>query len=103
MPGRGLPMITPGWWTTSSTWWRMKAKKTAPSRRRVSFAVDRDEIEVNSDWVEAVMASPSRSPEPPAPDISPVPPAASPEELTAKSADSTPGCRFQVQMTFFGA
>lgn len=33
----------------------MKAKKTAPSRRRVSFAVDRDEIEINSDWVDAVM------------------------------------------------
>ena len=36
----------------------MKAKKTAPSRRRISFAVDRDEIEINSDWVDAVMTSP---------------------------------------------
>src|SRR4051812_43578773 len=36
----------------------MKLKKTAPPRRRVSFAVDRDEIEINSDWVEAVMAYP---------------------------------------------
>jgi hypothetical protein len=38
----------------------MKSKKTASSRRRISFAVDRDEIEVNSDWVEAVMAKPNR-------------------------------------------
>jgi hypothetical protein len=37
----------------------MKAKKTAPPRRRISFAVDRDEIEINSDWVEAVMAAPT--------------------------------------------
>jgi hypothetical protein len=36
----------------------MKSKRTAPSRRRVSFAVDRDDIDVNSDWVEAVMALP---------------------------------------------
>jgi hypothetical protein len=42
----------------------MKAKRTALPRRRVSFAVDRDEIEINSDWVDAVMnpvaAPPSR-------------------------------------------
>jgi len=38
----------------------MKSKKAASSRRRISFAVDRDEIEVNSDWVEAVMAAPNR-------------------------------------------
>jgi hypothetical protein len=43
----------------------MKAKRTAPQRRRISFAVDRDEIEVNSDWVEAVMASPTRPAAPP--------------------------------------
>src|ERR1043166_2375555 len=43
----------------------MKAKKAAPSRRRVSFAVDRDEIEINSDWVEAVMAFPTASATPP--------------------------------------
>jgi hypothetical protein len=36
----------------------MKSKRTAPSRRRISFAVDRDDIDVNSDWVEAVMALP---------------------------------------------
>src|ERR1035438_4298039 len=58
IPGRGRLKITRGWWTTSSIWWRMKVKKTAPPRRRVSFAVDREEIEVNSDWVEAVMTSP---------------------------------------------
>ena len=34
----------------------MRAKKKAPPRRRVSFAVDRDEIEINSDWVDAVMS-----------------------------------------------
>jgi hypothetical protein len=44
----------------------MKAKKTAPPRRRISFAVDRDEIEINSDWVDAVMASPAATaPNPP--------------------------------------
>src|ERR1043165_7678527 len=62
-PGR--LMITGAWWTTSCNWWLMKAKKTAPQRRRISFAVDRDEIEVNSDWVEAVMASPTRPAAPP--------------------------------------
>jgi len=48
----------------------MKAKKTAPPRRRISFAVDRDEIEINSDWVDAVMnpvqPAPSRDVSPPA-------------------------------------
>ena len=39
----------------------MKAKKTAPPRRRISFAVDRDEIEINSGWVDAVM-TPSPAP-----------------------------------------
>jgi hypothetical protein len=33
----------------------MKAKKSA-SRKKLSFAVDREEIEINSDWVSAVMA-----------------------------------------------
>lgn len=49
----------------------MKAKRTAPPRRRVSFAVDRDEIEINSDWVDAVMnpVQPAISRE-----VSPVPP-----------------------------
>jgi hypothetical protein len=37
----------------------MKNKKTASSRRKISFAVDREEIDVNSDWVEAVMAAPT--------------------------------------------
>jgi len=37
----------------------MKAKRTAQPRRRISFAVDRDEIEINSDWVDAVMATPA--------------------------------------------
>jgi len=51
----------------------MKAKKTAPPRRRVSFAVDRDEIEINSDWVEAVMRPvATASPRDPVP-VSPVP------------------------------
>lgn len=83
----------------------MKAKKTAPPRRRVSFAVDRDEIEINSDWVDAVMnpvASPT-SPSGPAPtavvhfpappDDSPVPTVsnsvvASPSEVAAKETES---------------
>lgn len=37
----------------------MRAKKTAPSRRKISFAVNRDEVDVNSDWVDAVMAGPA--------------------------------------------
>lgn len=45
----------------------MKTKKTAPQRRRISFAVDRDEIEINSDWVQAVMSRPSELPHSPAP------------------------------------
>jgi hypothetical protein len=45
----------------------MKTKRTAPPRRRISFAVDRDEIEINSDWVEAVMASPIPVPTAPFP------------------------------------
>jgi hypothetical protein len=45
----------------------MKTKKTAPPRRRISFAVDRDEIEINSDWVQAVMSRPSELPPSPAP------------------------------------
>ena len=40
-------------------WW-MKPKKTAPLRRRISFAVDRDEIEINSDWVDAETGIPKR-------------------------------------------
>src|SRR4051794_32440375 len=52
----------------------MKSKKTASSRRRISFAVDRDEIEVNSDWVEAVMAAPNRrAAEPTDPPLAPAP------------------------------
>jgi hypothetical protein len=35
-----------------------KPKKPAQSRHKLSFAVDRDEIEINSDWVEAVMGPP---------------------------------------------
>jgi hypothetical protein len=55
----------------------MKAKKATPSRRRISFAVDREEIEINSDWVEAVMAI---SPPPRAVVPFPAPPVAPPEE-----------------------
>jgi len=75
----------------------MKAKKTAPSRRRVSFAVDRDEIEINSDWVAAVMTSPV-VPFPAPPD--PAPPSVSegdiffaPCENTATDAESATGAR----------
>ena len=62
----------------------MKAKKTVPPRRRVSFAVDRDEIEINSGWVDAVMTSSPAVPSIGAPDPSsapipfPVPPAPQP-------------------------
>src|SRR5215208_4310152 len=47
----------------------MKSKRTARSRPKISFAVDRDDIDVNSDWVEAVMAVPTakESPLPPSP------------------------------------
>jgi hypothetical protein len=61
----------------------MKAKKTAPPRRRISFAVDREEIEINSDWVEAVMASPTPPvvpfPAPPLPAVPATPVATVPE------------------------
>lgn len=57
----------------------MKAKKTAPLRRRISFAVDRDEIEINSDWVDAVMASPSASAHDPSPVVAFPAPAAVPD------------------------
>jgi len=40
----------------------MPPKKTAPSRRRISFAVDREEIDISSDWVQAVMAAPAQTP-----------------------------------------
>ena len=57
----------------------MKAKKTAPLRRRISFAVDRDEIEINSDWVDAVMASPSASAHDPSPVVAFPTPASEPD------------------------
>ena len=83
----------------------MKAKKTAPLRRRISFAVDRDEIEINSDWVDAVMASPSASAHDPSPVVAfPTPAAGSDgalffgsgknsatEEQTATGANSSTG------------
>jgi hypothetical protein len=50
----------------------MKAKKAAPPRRRVSFAVDRDEIDISSDWVQAVMATPATPS--PHPETTPAPP-----------------------------
>src|ERR1051326_6032828 len=59
MHAPGRPRTTDGWSIISWRSWGMKPKKTAPSRRRVSFAVDRAEIEINSDWVQAVMASPA--------------------------------------------
>jgi len=63
----------------------MKAKRTAPPRRRVSFAVDRDEIEINSDWVDAVM-SPVAAP--PLPEVSPamLVPFPAPQSAVANSA-----------------
>lgn len=36
----------------------MKPKKLPRPRSRLSFAVDREEIDISSDWVEAVMESP---------------------------------------------
>ncbi len=66
----------------------MKAKRTAPPRRRVSFAVDRDEIEINSDWVDAVMspvtASAPRDAAPLVPFLAP-PPIASPAPDAAEA------------------
>ncbi len=50
----------------------MKGKKTAQPRRRISFAVDRDEIDINSDWVRAVMAVPA-PPAPAAAEVFPAP------------------------------
>ena len=37
----------------------MNAKKSPRQRPRLSFAVDREEIDISSDWVEAVMESPA--------------------------------------------
>ena len=37
----------------------MNPKKSPRQRPRLSFAVDRDEIDISSDWVEAVMESPA--------------------------------------------
>jgi hypothetical protein len=40
----------------------MKRKKPAASRQKLNFAVDREEIEINSDWVQAVMGPPVQEP-----------------------------------------
>jgi hypothetical protein len=70
----------------------MKSKRTAPSRRRVSFAVDRDDIDVNSDWVEAVMALPGAATTSETPTTSPTtsPPTENniPESSTADSEEN---------------
>src|SRR4051794_15861464 len=68
----------------------MRAKKTAPPRRRISFAVDREEIEINSDWVEAVMASPTPPavpfPAPPLPAVPATPVATAPFSAPVENA-----------------
>src|SRR4051794_27170923 len=77
----------------------MKAKKPVSARRRVSFAVDRDEIEINSDWVEAVMTAPvSRAapPLPPQPTIvrfpaPPSPPASEPDVFLGRGENNATG------------
>jgi hypothetical protein len=37
----------------------MKQKKSTTSKPKLSFTVDRDEVDINSDWVQAVMGPPS--------------------------------------------
>src|ERR1035438_5659649 len=37
----------------------MKPKRSTPSKPKLSFTVDRSEFDINSDWVQAVMAPPS--------------------------------------------
>jgi len=37
----------------------MKSKKASPSKPKLSFTVDREEFDINSDWVQAVMRPPS--------------------------------------------
>ncbi len=68
----------------------MKAKKTPP-RRRISFAVDRDEIEINSDWVNAVMGPPTAaSPQNPFPATPTEVPFFAPDENNATGAENAP-------------
>lgn len=57
------------------------ARKSAKSRHKLSFAVDRSEIDISSDWVEAVMEGPATNPaRVPGRDPSPAPaPAALPK------------------------
>lgn len=43
------------------------ARKSAKSRHKLSFAVDRSEIDISSDWVQAVMEPPPPVPRPAAP------------------------------------
>ena len=40
----------------------MKTKKLAKRPSKLSFAVDREELEISSDWVQAVMADPGQGP-----------------------------------------
>ena len=58
----------------------MNPKKSPRQRPRLSFAVDRDEIDISSDWVEAVMESP-------APPFVEQPPFLAPETKTATVAN----------------
>lgn len=58
------------------------ARKSAKSRHKLSFAVDRSEIDISSDWVQAVMEAP-----PPAP-RAPLPPPPRPEEQVSPAFSS---------------
>ena len=60
----------------------MNSKKSPRQRPRLSFAVDRDEIDISSDWVEAVMESP-------APTVVEQPPFLAPETKTATVANTS--------------
>ncbi len=60
------------------------ARKSAKSRHKLSFAVDRSEIDISSDWVQAVMEPP-----PPAPRVPATPPGSVVESINPSfSSDS---------------
>ena len=67
----------------------MKKNKPAKQRSKLNFAVDRDEFEISSDWVQAVMARPAAVPEQ-SPDIFvPVQNTATVEQDAAVAENST--------------
>ena len=67
----------------------MNPKKSPRQRPRLSFAVDRDEIDISSDWVEAVMESPAPPVVEPSPFLTPETKTATVEHIATVEATST--------------